>query len=45
MNIEQILKDFDEIVAKLKMKIIYFETENKALRMRIVELKKFVKEK
>jgi len=45
MNIEEILKDFDEIVAKLKMKIIYFETENKALRIRINELKKFVKEK
>lgn len=45
MNVEKILEEFDEVVEKLKMKIIYYQTENSNLRKRIDELKKYVKEK
>ena len=45
MNVEKILEEFDEVVEKLKIKIIYYQTENSNLRKRIDELKKYVKEK
>mgnify|MGYP003133047278 CR=1 FL=1 len=45
MRSEEILQELDEVVIKLKMKLMYYETENKELRKRINELKKYVKEK
>jgi len=40
----EILKELDDIVMKLKSRIIYYQTENKHLKQRIAELKKYVKE-
>lgn len=45
MNVEKILEELDDVIEKLKIKIIYYQTENTNLRKRINELKKFVKEK
>jgi len=45
MKTKDLISDFDEIVIKLKMRILYLETENSELKKRIIELKKFVKEK
>lgn len=45
MKTKDLISDFDEIVLKLKMRILYLETENGELKKRIIELKKFVKEK
>ena len=40
---KDLLSDLDDIVVKLKARIIYYQTENKELRKRIEELKKYVK--
>ena len=40
----EILQDLDDVVNKLKQRIIYYQTENKELKKRIAELKKYVKE-
>tara|TARA_R110000823_G_scaffold260813_1_gene381539 strand:- start:121 stop:258 length:138 start_codon:yes stop_codon:yes gene_type:complete len=45
MNSEEILQELDDLIRRLKMRIIYLETENEKFKKRIVELKKFVKEK
>jgi chaperonin cofactor prefoldin len=45
MNDKELFIELDDIVEKLKMRIIYYQTENKNLKKRIEELKKFVKEK
>jgi len=45
MNSEELLKELDDLIKRLKMRIIYLETENEKFKKRIVELKKFVKEK
>lgn len=45
MNSEELLKELDDLIRRLKMRIIYLETENEKFKKRIVELKKFVKEK
>ena len=45
MNSEQLLQELDDLIKRLKMRIIYLETENEKFKKRIVELKKFVKEK
>lgn len=45
MRSEEILQELDDVVLKLKMKLMYYESENKELRKRINELKKYVKEK
>ena len=39
MSILKILKELDNIVEKLKAKILYLETENKELELKIDELK------
>jgi prefoldin subunit 5 len=44
MNSSQILKELDDLMEKLKMKIMYYETEIKELRSTIEKLKRFVKE-
>lgn len=40
-----ILEELDDIIFKLKMRIMFYQSENKKLRQTIEELKKFVKEK
>ena len=45
MKDKSLLEELDDVVEKLKMRIIYYQTENKLLRKRIEELKKYVKEK
>lgn len=45
MRAEEIIEDLDDIVAKLKMKVWYYQTENQKLKKRISELKKIVREK
>tara|TARA_R100001079_G_C4341649_1_gene107270 strand:- start:219 stop:356 length:138 start_codon:yes stop_codon:yes gene_type:complete len=45
MNCNELIKELDDVVLKMKMKILYYQTENANLRKRINELKKYVKEK
>ena len=45
MNDKDLFIELDDVVEKLKMRIIYYQTENKQLKKRIEELKKYVKEK
>jgi len=45
MKTDDIIRDFDDVVMKLKMRLLFYQTENGELRKRIAELKKFVKEK
>jgi|TARA_R110000803_G_scaffold36705_7_gene78874 hypothetical protein len=45
VNIKLLIKQLDEIVIALKEQIIKYESENKALRVRIFEMKKFVNNK
>ena len=45
MTDKELFIELDDIVEKLKMRVIYYQTENKELKRRIEELKKFVKEK
>tara|TARA_R110002096_G_scaffold170564_2_gene342971 strand:+ start:412 stop:552 length:141 start_codon:yes stop_codon:yes gene_type:complete len=42
MNINAIITELDEVIEKLKMKIILYETENKLLRKKLNELKQYV---
>jgi len=42
MSILKILKELDNIVEKLKHKILYLETENKELELKIEELKEYI---
>jgi len=42
MSILKILKELDNIVEKLKAKILYLETENKELELKIEELKEYI---
>jgi len=42
MSILKILKELDNIVEKLKAKILYLETENKELELKIDELKEYI---
>lgn len=44
MKTEEILKEFDDLVNKLKLRIIFYQTENFELKKRIAELKRYVKE-
>ncbi len=41
----ELIAELDEVLMKIKMRILYYQTENNELRKRIAELKKFVKEK
>jgi len=42
MNIKNILDELDDIVNKLKLKIMYLQTENKELKKKIIELKEYI---
>ncbi len=45
MKTSDLLLELDDVIFKLKMRILYYQTENKELRNKIEELKKYVKEK
>ena len=42
MTILKLLKDLDNIIEKLKHKILYLETENKELELKIDQLKEYI---
>jgi|TARA_A100000171_G_scaffold51740_1_gene67098 predicted RNase H-like nuclease (RuvC/YqgF family) len=42
MDIKHILTELDEVITKLKMKITYYQTENKKLKLKIIELKEYI---
>tara|TARA_Y100000401_G_C8282841_1_gene204431 strand:+ start:27 stop:170 length:144 start_codon:yes stop_codon:yes gene_type:complete len=41
---EEIIDELNEVITKLKCRLIYYQTENKKLKEKIAELKKFVRE-
>lgn len=45
MKSDEILKDLEELVQRLRMRLMYLQTENEKLKVRILELKKFVRDK
>ena len=45
MKDKAILQDLNDVVEKLTIRIIYYQTEIKKLNKKIEELKKYVKEK
>lgn len=45
MKTEELLKEFDDTIQKLKLRIMFYQTENQDLKKRIAELKKYVKDK
>jgi len=45
MKSDEIIVEIEDLFEKIKMKLLYFETENIKLKKRIQELKKYVKEK
>lgn len=42
MDIKHILTELDEVITKLKMKITFLTTENKKLKLKIIELKEYI---
>ena len=44
MKDKELFEELDDIVKKLKMRLIFYQTENRELKRRIEELKKLVKE-
>ena len=45
METKELLDELDSIIQKLKIKIVFYQVENEKLKKRIMELKKFVKDK
>lgn len=45
MKTRLLLEDIDDAIYKLRLRLIYLETENKKLIQKIEELKKYVKQK
>ena len=45
MKSDEILKDLEELVQRLRMRLMYLQTENEKLKIRILELKKFVRDR
>ena len=45
MKSDEILKDLEELVQRLRMRLMYLQTENEKLKVRILELKKFVRDR
>jgi len=43
MNTDELVEELNEIINKLKMRMIYYQTENANLKKKISELKKFVR--
>ena len=45
MKTEDLLLELDDVISKLKIRIINYQTENHELKKRIEELKNYVKQK
>ena len=45
MKSDEILKDLEELVQRLRLRLMYLQTENEKLKVRILELKKFVRDR
>jgi len=45
MKDQEIIQELDDIITKMKCRIIYYQSENKALKEKILELKKFIRNK
>jgi len=45
MKSDEILKDLEELVQRLRLRLMYLQTENEKLKIRILELKKFVRDR
>ena len=43
MNIKSIITELDDIIDKLKVRIIYLQSENKDLKKKVNELKEYIK--
>jgi len=43
MNTEQIIEELNEVIIKLKCRLIYYQTENDKLKKKVVDLKKIVR--
>ncbi len=43
MNTDEIVEQLNEIIEKLKMRLIYYQTENANLKQKIYQLKKYVR--
>jgi len=43
MNIKSIISELDDIIDKLKVRIIYLQSENKDLKKKVNELKEYIK--
>ena len=42
MEVVMLVKELDDVIEKLKMKIIQYETENKLLKKKIIQMKDFI---
>lgn len=42
MDIKNIIAELDDVIEKLKMKIIFYQTENKELKLKINQLKQYI---
>tara|TARA_R110002033_G_scaffold69900_3_gene121277 strand:- start:156 stop:302 length:147 start_codon:yes stop_codon:yes gene_type:complete len=42
MDIVLLVKELDDVIEKLKMKIIQYETENKLLKSKIIQMKEYM---
>lgn len=42
MNIKIIIQELEEIIEKLKLKIICYETENKELKKRLKDIQRYI---
>jgi len=42
MNVKIILDELDDVINKLKLKLMFLQTENKDLKKKIIELKKYI---
>ena len=45
MKSDAILEELNDLVKRIKMRITFLESENEKLKTRILELKKFVKDR
>lgn len=43
MKTEQIIEELNEVITKLKCRLIFYQTENKQLKEKIIDLKKIVR--
>ena len=42
MDVIMIMKELDDVIEKLKMKIILYENENKLLKKKIIQMKDYI---